>query len=625
MRTRYLYYYVPFFNWIQQYKWSFLMGDLIAAFTMASFYIPMSLSYASNLAHIPAVNGLYAFAVNPLIYAIFGSCPQMVVGPEAAGSLLTGNVVRDNIVHKRARDEDGAVLASIAGVVTGVAGAILFLAGVARIGFLDNVLSRPFLRGFISAIGIVIIMDQLIPEMGLTARSREVGEVAHGSTFDKLIFLIQNAHVAHGLTCAVSFGSFAVIMVCREIKRRLQPKYPVAAYVPDRFVIVVLTTIMSWKLHWSERGVAILGDVTSGSSFRPQNPFDFSNLKHLESALSTSFVIALLGFFESSVAAKSLGHAPDGGIQGVALSANRELVALGIANVMGGVFQAIPAFGGYGRSKVNASTGGQTPMSSIFLSIITIFSVFLILPAFYYIPKGVLSAMVTVVAWSLLEEAPHDLKFFWRIRGWTELLLISIVFFATIFYSLEFGIACGVGFSLLRVIRHATRPRIQILGRARGTEDHFENAEADPDRFELIEGCLIVKIPEPLTFANTGDLRNRLNRLLEYGTNAAHPALPRIRHQDHNKNIIFDVHGVTGLDGAGAQVLSEILQSYKNKGVRIFFCRAGNPRTKVWQLFEKAGIVDICGGPKHFVKNVNEAIRLTQIESLTEEFRDDPA
>ncbi|RYF35660.1 MAG: hypothetical protein EOO38_28770, partial [Cytophagaceae bacterium] len=90
-------YYLPCTNWVRQYRWSFVQGDLIAALTMASFYIPMSLSYASNLAHIPPINGLYAFVFNPLIYAVLGTCPQMVVGPEAAGSLLTGQVVREAI------------------------------------------------------------------------------------------------------------------------------------------------------------------------------------------------------------------------------------------------------------------------------------------------------------------------------------------------------------------------------------------------------------------------------------------------------------------------------------------------------------------------------------------------
>jgi MFS superfamily sulfate permease-like transporter len=111
-------------------------------------------------------------------------------------------------------------------------------------------------------------------------------------------------------------------------------------------------------------------------------------MKHVREALGTSFLIGLLGFFESSVAAKSLGSGdgPRGGIQGMSLSANRELVALGVANLVGGCFMALPAFGGYGRSKVNASTGGKTPMSSIFLSLLTILCVLYVLPYFYYLP-----------------------------------------------------------------------------------------------------------------------------------------------------------------------------------------------------------------------------------------------
>lgn len=101
--------------------------------------------------------------------------------------------------------------------------------------------------------------------------------------------------------------------------------------------------------------------------------------------------------------------------------------------------------------------------------------------------------MITVVAWSLIEEAPHDIAFFIQIRGYTELGLMLIIFAATIFYSLTLGIAIGVGLSLLSVIKHSTRPRIQILGRIPGT-DRFENAEVNPDKLEFVEGCLIVKI-----------------------------------------------------------------------------------------------------------------------------------
>lgn len=139
----------------------------------------------------------------------------MVVGPEAAGSLLVGTVVRTSVDKGHSADEDEAMNARIAGVVTGMAGAVIFVAGLTRLGFLDSVLSRPFLRGFISAIGFVILVDQLIPEMGLSALARVSQGVSHGSSVDKLVFLVKNAGNAHKLTTAVASTSFAIIMVCR--------------------------------------------------------------------------------------------------------------------------------------------------------------------------------------------------------------------------------------------------------------------------------------------------------------------------------------------------------------------------------------------------------------------------
>ena len=140
----------------------------------------------------------------------------MVVGPEAAGSLLLGNVVRSSVDKGAGYDDDTVLQARIAGVVTGMAGAIIFLAGIARLGFLDSVLSRPFLRGFISAIGFVIFVDQLVPEMGLVEIQKKL-KLDHSSTVEKIFFLFRNAGQAHALTCWVSFGAFAIIMICRFV------------------------------------------------------------------------------------------------------------------------------------------------------------------------------------------------------------------------------------------------------------------------------------------------------------------------------------------------------------------------------------------------------------------------
>ncbi|KIW76994.1 hypothetical protein Z517_09438 [Fonsecaea pedrosoi CBS 271.37] len=621
-RFMYFSYYFPFVKWVGQYRWSWLQGDLVAALTMASFYIPMSLSFAANLAHVPPINGLYSFVFQPLIYAFLGTCPQMVVGPEAAGSLLLGQVVKTCIDSGQSHDDDSELNAEIGGLVTAIAGSIIFAAGLARLGFLDSVLSRPFLRGFISAIGFVILVDQLIPELGLTDIAKQADDVAHGSSAQKLVFLGRNIGDTHALTAAVSFGAFGIIMVFRSLKKNMQPRYHWVAYFPDRFIVVALSAVLTWAYSWDKQGLDILGEVKSpsGTSIQFQWPFQFRHMKHIDTALSTSFLIALLGFFESSVAAKSIGEG--GQVKHITLSANREMIALGTANIVGGCFMALPAFGGYGRSKVNASTGGTTPMSSILLSLITLISVLFVVPYFYYLPKGVLSAMVSVVAYSLIEECPHDIKFFLRIRGWTELSLMTIIFVATVFYSLTVGMALGIGLSLLALIRHATKPRIQILGKVPGTTNQFENAELTPENIEYIEGCLIVKIPEPLTFANTGELKNRLRRLEQYGTNAAHPSLPRVRHEDNNRNVIFDVHGVTTIDGSGTQVFTEIVEDYVRRGIRVIFCRLPQRRSQVYKRFEKSGIVDLVGGTRYFVGSVEEALRLSEAEDLEEYFEE---
>lgn len=148
----------------------------------------------------------------------------------------------------------------------------------------------------------------------------------------------------------------------------------------------MLSAVFAWSFDWEKQGVEVLGKVeaASGHIFAFRNPFQLSHMTHIRDAMGTSFLIGMLGFFESSVAAKSLGGEEI--VEGMQLSPNRELVALGAANLCGACFMAIPAFGGYGRSKVNKSTGGKSPMSSIMLSVITVICILFLLPWFYYIP-----------------------------------------------------------------------------------------------------------------------------------------------------------------------------------------------------------------------------------------------
>lgn len=187
---------------------------------------------------------------------------------------------------------------------------------------------------------------------------------------------------------------FLIFLQHRSLKRSLEPRYPQVAYFPDRFLVVMLSAVLTWQLGWDKKGLEILGPMKTGANgvFAFQWPFGSGYMKHVRTAMSTSFIIALLGFFESSVAAKGLGEGRADGVKGMAVSANREMVALGLANAIGGCFMALPAFGGYGRSKVNASTGARSPMSSVLLSIITFVCIAVFLPYLYYLPVSLLDA-----------------------------------------------------------------------------------------------------------------------------------------------------------------------------------------------------------------------------------------
>lgn len=167
----------------------------------------------------------------------------------------------------------------------------------------------------------------------------------------------------------------------------LEPRYPQVIYFPDRFLLVVLSVILTWHFSWDKQGLEILGSTKNVNGlFTFKWPFQFGGLSHVRTAMSTSFIIAILGFFETSVAAKGLGEGTRDGVKDMTVSANREMVALGVSNIVGGCFMSLPAFGGYGRSKMNVSTGARSPMSSIFLSIITLIVIFVLLPYLYYLP-----------------------------------------------------------------------------------------------------------------------------------------------------------------------------------------------------------------------------------------------
>ncbi|ANZ74155.1 BA75_00872T0 [Komagataella pastoris] len=573
-------YYLPCVSWLPSYNWQFFFGDLVAGLSLASFQMPLSMSYATAIARVPPICGLIGLIIPPMIYTVFGSVPQMIVGPEAALSLIVGTAI-EPYTHEKGIDVVDLVI-----VITSVSGATLLGFGLARFGFLDNVLSTSLLKGFIGGVGLVMLINSSITELGLSEiyenLDPEARSMYHRAPYQKLRFVYRYFPETHKPTAYLCLASLLVLLLIRTVKSWcISRNMNKAVFVPEILIVLLITTVLSWATDWQSMGIKVLGHVNT-KHFKFSLPFCGDIVKYYNPLIGAGFSCAILGFFESTTASKSLGS-----MYNLPISSNRELVALGSINLVGSMFGALPSFGGYGRSKINALSGAKTTMSGFCMALIILIVTVFFMSYLFYLPICILSVIISTVGFSLLEEIPKDIYFHWRNSGYNELLTFFVTIIATIFYSIEAGIILGVLYSLVRVVRHSGQSRIQILTRSSAL-DTFVNAD-EPQQEQRsdsildnssacsahsnVDGCLIIKIPEPLTFINSSDLKARLRRVELYGSPKIHPATPRLRDENLTRYVIFDLNGMTDLDSTAAQILYDIVHNYKERGICIMFAR----------------------------------------------------
>ncbi|KAI3404534.2 hypothetical protein KGF56_002633 [Candida oxycetoniae] len=591
-------YYLPCLSWIGKYNFRYFVGDLIGGLTLVFFQLPLSLSYASTLAHVPVISGLYSLALSPLIYLIFGSVPQMVVGPEGPISLIVGQAVEPLLHHAKKKNLDPLEYVA---TITFISGTTLLGFGLGRFGFLDNVLSPSLLKGFISAVGFVMILNSLIVVLGLEELMKKISddpsEMDIHSPFDKMVFLVKNINQYNHLSLKIGAVGFAIIMVTRFLKKRSRNKTLV--FIPEILLVVGGATILCQYYQWDLQGIDVIGKIKDSGNFTMYNPI--GSWKLVKKFGTSGFLCAVLGFFESTTASKSLGSSFD-----LPISSNRELVALGSINIIGSIFGALPAFGGYGRSKINAISA-KTTMSGAIMGAMTLFTISFLLRFLFYVPMCMLSVVIAVIGISLIEEAPYEVAFHWRTGGYDELITFTVTVLTTLFFSIEVGIAMGLVYSLIRVIKNSADSRIQILGRIPNS-NMFVNADIpmrprigsqvnifndlrqmqlNSEVIEEVEGCLIIKIPEPLSFTNCSDLVTRLKRVEMYGSTKAHPASKRSRGLEMTKYVIFDLAMMNSVDSSAAKTLYELLTNYRSRGTGLYFV---NVSLNVRKTLQQAGI-----------------------------------
>ena len=639
-------YYIPCYNWLSEYKLSYLSYDVLAGLTLASYQIPLSMSFATAVAHVPTASGLLGLSIGPIVYLFMGTVPQMIVGPEAAVSMIIGQNIE--VITKHHPEIDPV---DILCILTFLSGVVLLFFGILRFGYMDNVLCGTLLRGFITAIGLSMILNSVISMLGLEpVLNRLPSDVHVHSAVEKFLFLATHWTEFHRMTAIVGFTSFFVLIFLSKTKQLLVVrKYKSASFFPEILVVIVLFTVFSFIFDFEGYGIGIVGHV-SLEDFKLRNPVSHSNREWWGRLFPVSFVCAILGFFETSTAGKSLSSMLE-----MPVSSNRELVSLGTVGTTVSLFGALPSFGGYARSKLNAMIGAKTPVSGCVMGLTTLFVTFNFLNYVYYLPLCVLNAVIATVGWHMIQESPKEISFHIRTKGWNEIITFFVTLSASLYYSIEIGVAMGCFYSLMRVLKHSTQSRVQILARVAGT-DTFVNpdfddspssnffkfpkrlivsgykefrrqslvdenpkvsmlneiqnssssqSQASQDRdknagvlannlaetkmldvfpqLEDREGCLIVKIAEPLTFFNANDMKGRLKRVEMYGSTHEHPGSKQKTNKSL-RHVVFDLHGMTSIDSSATQILYDIVNNYQKRGINVFFSRIFKSRHLIQRL-----------------------------------------
>jgi len=511
--------YLPIIKWLPNYTKHSFLSDAMAGISVGVLLIPSSLAYAT-LAQLPPVFGLYTAFFPLILYCIFGTSRHISIGPEMTSSILIGQAI---ISMPDVVDENGELLESVmvghALSLTLLVGVITTLLGLFRLGFIDSVLSTPVMSGFVSAVALILMSDQLGSLLGLPP-------CPHALCGDGAGVVPKLRHV-FGSLGQTSWRSALIAAFCLVylfgVERLKQSDLArrggrLWTLFPHLLVLVLVTTFISWAADLKNKGVAVLG--LAGTGFLPPSfpSFDLPNLSQL---LPTATTISVLGFVESQLIAKRSAAK-----FGYHVSPDRELVALGLTSMVGSCFGAFSAFGSLTRTKVQETAGGVSQISGAVAACVVLFVILFLMPFFAYMPLAATAAIIFSVALGIIEV--DEVKFLWRIGSYRELGLCLLMAVVTALLGVDVGIFFAFAVCLLMVVKQTSFPSITLLGRGRGDNEFHDLSDVRMNA-QTIEGMLIFKIEGPLYFANSSKLKECTGGLDYFRTTIIANAPPKRR------------------------------------------------------------------------------------------------
>lgn len=542
---------IPIISILKKYNKNYLKKDLIAGLTVGVILIPQGIAYAL-IAGMPPIYGLYSALVPQLLYAVFGTSQRIAVGPVATDSLIVAAGVA---VMASAGSDHYIALVLLLTLMTGL---IQFLLGIGRLGFIVNFLSKPVISGFSSAAAVIIAINQLKYISGIDLpKSNQIHVI--------LLAIFQNFSQYQIQTLFFGLGTIAILYFLKKIKSKL----------PGPLLVVVVGTLLMMYYHDVFKDVLVIQSIPVGLPKFSMVTFNWNDITRL---FPIALTLAIIGFLETI----SIGKALEKSTDEMMIQPNKELVALGMMNMVGSFFNSFVTTASFSRSAVNNEAGAQTSIASFFSVFLIALVLLFLTPYFYYLPYAVLGGIIAFSVWKLVDV--KEAVRLWQLDR-TDFWMLVVTFFCTLILGVKEGIVIGVVLSLVMLVARTTKPHVAILGKIPGTNiyrniERFKEVEVDED-------ILILRFDARLYFANS----NYFCEILQKQTQLKGVNL---------KLIVLDCEAVNGVDSTAIQMLLTTVEFYKEKGIQIYFTNIKGP---VRDMFTKSGLVQKMGVNKFFINN----------------------
>ncbi|WP_426562005.1 SulP family inorganic anion transporter [Angustibacter sp. McL0619] len=546
---------LPIVGWLREYERPWLRADLIAGVTVAALIVPKNLGYA-GIAGIPLQNGLYAAAAGAILYAVFGSCRQISMGPSSGLAAVAASAVATAGLTG-AQD-----IASFVAGITLASGVLFLLLAILRMGWIAQFLSRAVVTGFLFGAAIDVVIGEL-PKL--------TGTDTEGSnSFQELWSWFGS--LADAQTATVVVGALALVVVFGL--RVVAPK------VPGALVLVVGGLIASHVFDLGARGVALVGDVPSGLP-TPQVPDLGLMWEHAGTVTVAAVALMLIGFSQTAGDARFFATK-----HRYLVDVDQESVAQSAANIGSGLLQGMPVSTSLSASSLNDHSGARTGIASITSGVTVLLTLLFLAPLFSDLPKPVLGALIIEAVVMGMMNLP-EMRRIYRVQR-TDFWVAIAAILGTLVFGVLAGVVIGIALSLAWLVAVATHPDMPRLGREPGTQVYRDTAENPDD--ELPAGVVALRLDGGLFFATSDALEDRIRELLQGSGTVS--------------GLVLDCEGINFVDSQGTAKMNDIIDLCEQAGVTLRLARL---KPNVRTVLERENVVQRLGAD-HIHGNVHRAV-----------------